>query len=749
MSNTSDKSKEKQSIQLVVTAAAIIAISAITCMISYSMMLFSGPCPDFVGSGIALFLLAGAIGTTLYSLGASYPGIYGSIQDIPVAIGAVMGVAIAASMPDAGQEVVFSNIFVAIALSTVFTGIAFFLLGYFKLGNIVRYVPYPVVGGVLAGTGWLLIKGGMQVSTGVGFKMANVATFFQTADMLQLGCAAVFSLCLIILGKRFPSNNFIMPGVIALSIGGFLVAWNLTGATSAELKSQGWLIASLPQEALWQSLTLPNLADVNWLLVFKQAGSISTIVVLAVVSFLLNETGVEFVAGGDFDINKDLYVSGGINLLTAPLGAPASFIYLGSTTLATNMGVRSRLMGPMISVAILVTLLFGAGFLSVFPNFISGGILLFLGLSIISEWVFDVRKTIPTIDFLIICTIVVVVETVGFLEAVGVGLLASVVIFTVRYSAISVVKNTLFGSDVSSNKGRTIVDEKILEHNPRRIMMLELDGFIFFGSANKLYERIKDTMVLNSGVVQHMLFDMRLVQGIDSSAMTSLKKMALFLEEESVAMYIVGLDDDVAKLLQLGGVSSEVLKSLTYMESMDNAIEFCEDSVIRFAKEQIALGEQSDSSVDLLHTSYDEMVAALDMQERFEILVGKLKPHLETREVKAGKHLYEQGDSTDDMFFIMRGQVTLSRLSSNNKPVRIRTLGPWSITGELAAFLGHGAPYSATVTQDVKMHVLTGPQRKEIEQSQPEVAAMLQQLIIVMLGNQVAKTSKSVALDVT
>jgi SulP family sulfate permease len=74
--------------------------------------------------------------------------------------------------------VLFANIFTAIALATVLTGIAFLLLGYFKLGNLVRFIPYPVMGGFLAATGWLLFKGGLQVSTGFGFQVLQVASFF-------------------------------------------------------------------------------------------------------------------------------------------------------------------------------------------------------------------------------------------------------------------------------------------------------------------------------------------------------------------------------------------------------------------------------------------------------------------------------------------------------------------------------------------------------------------------------------------
>ena len=69
---------------------------------------------------------------------------------------------------------VFLTVVAATLVVTVLCGVVFLVLGTFRLGNLVRFVPYPVVGGFLAGTGWLLFKGGIYVASGVLAAPAHV-----------------------------------------------------------------------------------------------------------------------------------------------------------------------------------------------------------------------------------------------------------------------------------------------------------------------------------------------------------------------------------------------------------------------------------------------------------------------------------------------------------------------------------------------------------------------------------------------
>jgi SulP family sulfate permease len=734
---------DRQAAQAILISTFIVGVAAISSMVSYATLIFADTCPDFLGAGIALFFLAGCIIPIIFAMFSYYPGTYGSIQDIPVAISAVMAVSLVEMLPGAGQKIIFSNVFVAIAISTILTGICFVFLGYFRLGNLVRFIPYPVMGGFLAGTGWLLVKGGLQVSTSVSFRLADVFHFLNNVNMLQLACGLIFGGGILFLKRRFPSNKFILPASIISSFLVFTFTAKLMGYSSDNLSRGGWLVGPLPEAALWRSMEFPDLKLVEWSLIIKQIGSISSIIVLSVISFLLNESGVELVVGGDFEINRDLKVTGGANMATGFLGVPSSYIYLGSTVTASRIGGRHRSLGVLIGVLLLMVFFAGASFLSLFPKFVAGGLLLFLGLSLMSEWLIDALKTIPVIDFTIICSIVLIIEFVGFLEGIGIGILASIIIFVFRYSTINVIKNRFDGSTLNSSKDRSIPDQRILEHNAERMLILQLDGFIFFGTGNGLYESVKQNVTEPGRNLRFILMDMTLVRGIDSSAIKSFQKLAQLLVKSQIELLIVNLDDNILKILDTGGFTPNEYKCLQYFKDLDHAIEHCEDIIIeseksRMREERLKEGQ---TDIDIIQSTYTDMLAALELQEIFENMISKMMPYLKRVPIKTGDHLYRQKDICKDVFFIMRGQVTLSRKNRRGESTRIRTLGPWTITGELGAFTDYRAPYDALVVKDGHAFKLDEKSKLQLETDNPELASELHKLIITMLGNQLMKTS--------
>ncbi len=737
---------DSKTMQSILVATVVVGIGMISTMVSYAALIFSGSCPEYLGTGVALFLLAAGLMAIVFSLFSSYPGTFGSIQDIPVAIAAMIGLSLVELLPNASQAGIFSNLFVAVAISTVLTGICFVLLGYFKLGNLVRFIPYPVMGGFLAGTGWLLMKGGIQVTTSVKFSLAGISTFVTEVNPTQLACGLTFGIGLLILNRRFASNNYIMPGVIIVSFMLFALTTTFLGLSGETLSSNGWLIGPLPKTALWKTIAFPDLNLVDWSVILSQTGSISTIIILSAISFLLNESGVELVAGGDFEFNKDLYVTGGINIASGMLGAPSAFIFLGSTSLGTRMGARHRLFGILIGLLLLTIFFMGATLLSFFPNFIAGGLLVFLGLGLVLEWMVDARKTIPTIDLVIIGAIVLIIEFIGFLEGVGIGILASVLIFVFRYSSINVIKNIFDGSHLHSSKDRSIPDQRILEYNAEKMLILELDGFIFFGTANGLYEKVKLYASDSEKNLQFVIMDMHLVRGIDSSAIKSFQKLVQFLEKNEIELLIVRLSEDIQKMMESGGFSGKAYKQLQYFQDLDHSIEYCEDLIVNSEKQRMQKKESKDglTNVDLMQASYQEMMAALDIQEMFESIVERLKPYLLEKTVPSGEYLYKQNEPCNHVFFIKRGQVTLSKKSHHDKTTRLRTLGPWTITGELGAYLDHLTPYDAVATKDAQIFLLTLEKRVQMESEQPTLASEVQKLIIIMLGNQLMKTSQMI-----
>ncbi|MBN2122986.1 MAG: SulP family inorganic anion transporter, partial [Deltaproteobacteria bacterium] len=245
------------------TAMGIFGVLSTSFVVSFASLVFSSSCPEYLAASVALFLLAGCVLSIIIASLSSYSGVIAMIQDVPVAVSGLIALSLAGMLTDTDPQTLFANIFAAIALSTLLTGACFLLLGTFKLGNLVRFIPYPVMGGFLAATGWLLFKGGLQVSTGIGFELLHPVAFFQRIDYPQLACAVVFGVGLLVLTRRFPASMLVAPGTILGSLVLFLLAAGLLGYSTEDLGNHGWLLGPLPDQPLWRSVAFPDFSLID------------------------------------------------------------------------------------------------------------------------------------------------------------------------------------------------------------------------------------------------------------------------------------------------------------------------------------------------------------------------------------------------------------------------------------------------------------------------------------------------------
>ena len=164
---------------LVTAAFTIIACS------SFAALIFAGPLEPFVGRGIWLGLFTALVVGVLVSLMSSYPGAIAIPQDRVVPILALMAASMTARMGSASPQDKCLVVMAAIAVVSLVTGSFPFLLGRLRLGNLICYIPYPVIGGFLAGSGWLLVRGSLRVMTGHALSLDTIPLFFRSAALAQ------------------------------------------------------------------------------------------------------------------------------------------------------------------------------------------------------------------------------------------------------------------------------------------------------------------------------------------------------------------------------------------------------------------------------------------------------------------------------------------------------------------------------------------------------------------------------------
>jgi len=715
------------------TAGLIVGITDVSMEISLAALIFSGVLSPYVAHGIG-FILFGAFAILLIgALTSSIPGAMTIPQDTPAAILALIAAGVASSMPaTATLDETFITAVAAIIATTLLTGLIFLFFGRFKLSGFARFIPYPVVGGFLAGTGWLLAKGAFSVMTDTNFTLDNFSLLFQTEILLHWLPGLIFALALLMILRR-SSHFLVIPGMLALGIGLFYIALAVTGVSISQAAELGWLLGPFEQEALFQPLTFASLAQVNWPAIATQLDKIGAVIVLSLISLLLNTSALEVAVKEDIDMNRELQSAGLANLIAGLFGSPVGYPALSLTVLAHRLNAKTRLAGVIAALFCGVVLVFGASLLTYFPKPILGGILLFMGLSFLVEWVIDARTRLPRIDYLLVLMILIAIASIGFLEGIAIGVLAAVVMFVVSYSQINAVKHSLSGETYRSKVERPLVHRQTLQERGGEIFILQMQGFIFFGTAQKLLDRIKERLQNpECQRLHYVILDFRQVVLLDSSAVFSITRMKQLAESQKIHMVWTNLSPAIVHLMEKGGLVDETDDSFLIFPTLDHGLEWCENQIL--ARQGI--------------TDLTGVIEKIERQLKRAIPdlkdVERLTKYLERKEVEENEYLMHQGDQPDEMYFIEAGLLSAQLELPDGNILRLRSMRGGTTVGEMGMYLGNTRTASVVAERGSIVYRLTKDVLKKMEREDPEVAALLHQWIASLLAERLADNNRTI-----
>jgi SulP family sulfate permease len=427
-------------------AGWIVGLMQLVLALSLGALIFAGEPPHFLAAGIGLALLASIIAGVITSLFTSLPGAVAGVQDVPAAILALIAASLLRNLPpDAGATEKFVTVAAVMGLSALLTGLFFWILGRFRLGRLVRFLPYPVVGGFLAATGWLLATGAIGLMSGAPFGTAS----FQPQLLLRWLPGLLIAVVLFVVLNR-SDHALAIPATLAAATGLFFTTALFSGTTPGELSAAGWLLGPFPDGGLWQPLLPADLGSVRWEAVGGSAISIAAILLMSAVGLLLNGTGLEIATRRDVDLNRELKLAGVANMISGLAGGLVTYHLLSVSMISFKLKAANRLTGLVGAGVCALALTVGASGLALFPRAVLGGLLLFLGLSFLKEWVVDAWFRLPRGDYFVVILILLLAAAMGFLEAVGLGIVAAVVLFVINYSRTDVVRHKLSGASQQS-----------------------------------------------------------------------------------------------------------------------------------------------------------------------------------------------------------------------------------------------------------------------------------------------------------
>ena len=693
--------------------------------ISFASLIFSGPLASNLPLGIGAALFSGAVIIIVSSLINSAPGMIASVQDSTTVILALIAANLTAGFP--GPDGALGTVLAGIGIATLLSGVTMLALGYFKLGRLVRYIPYPVVGGFLAGTGLLLVQGSIGVMADYELTWQNLGALLQPGQ-LALWLPGVVCALTLFSGLRKIKHWLAMPALLLGLIGAFYLGLLISGISLTEARQMGLLMEGM-SEIRWQPLSPAVLAAVDWRLLLRQSGNLGGLLVISLVSLLLNATGLEVVMGKEANLDRELRASGLANVLSGLGGGLVGYHAASLTTLNLRIGGRGRLPGVVTGLVPALTLIGGAALLSYFPTPLAGGFLLMVGLDFLDEWILQGRRRFTPVEYAVVLVIMGAIFFTDFLIGVGLGLAIMIAIFVVRYSQVEVVEYMLDGSQIRSNIERPAVQRRALARQGGRILILKLGGYIFFGTAHKMLEQARARLSdPNRPAVGYLLLDLQRVSGMDSSAGLSFGKIVQLAEEGGMALAWSGAGEGLQR--RLDAMFEELASRLPRFPDLDRGLEWCEEQLLE------ELGLEAAAPAAGLREQLAQLGMATAAAER-------LMAFLERAPLEAGEYLMRQGEPADEMFFIESGRVSVYLEKAGGAASRLRTLNPGSTAGEVGLYLGQPRTASVRADRPSMAYRLSRESLQRLEGEAPETAAAFHALMARLLSEVVTMTTQA------
>ena len=368
------------------------------------------------------------------------------------------------------------------------------------------------------------------------------------------------------------------------------------------------------------------------------------------------------------------------------------------------------------------TLFAGMSAILYIPKFVLGSVLIYLGIELLMEWVYEAWFRFSRVDFSVIVIILVTLAVRGVLEGVIAGLILAVFTFVVSYSRVSVIKFAFTGREYHSRVTRAPYEQQVLETYGDELYIMRLEGFIFFGTANGIFERLREHIKSTTvNKIKYSLFDFSKVTGIDSTGMLSFARMMQWSQEQGITLVFAGLTEKMQKqfIQENLSIKDETLK---FFADADHGIEWCENEIVA-------------TNLADLHIEKDisEQLKAILVDDNVE----KLIPYLHRREYRPGEYLIREGDAADFIYFSHSGQVTAQLEAPGKNPVRLETINSGRTVGEIAFFLGTRRTASVVANQDSVVYSLSMEDLNQMEVSDPEAANLFHRLSVILLSQRV------------
>ena len=593
-----------------------------------------------------------------------------------------------------------------------------------------RYIPYPIVGGFLAGLGWLIFNAAFAVVVDHRVSAQTLPILLGDGVVMRWLPALTFAVCVLVLQARI-RNVMIMPVMIILAVVLFYAWAQFVVGDLDALAEAGWFLPEVPESIAWPPLDVAAIARIDPAMIGASAGGILTLIVVCTLNVFFRASAQELVSGRELDFNRECTVNGAANVVSGVAGGGV-LGYHGpiSTALVELTDVYGRLVGLILALMFWLTLMFGSAFFALIPRLLPAGLLMYFGLQFMKDWLLDSWFTLPKQDYMIVAVIALATAFFGLLNGLGLGLALAMSFFVLEYSRMDVVKQKLSGGVHRSNLDRSFAENQYLQREGEKILILRLQGYLFFGTAYRFYQQLKSIISADEeDEIQYIVLDFKSVRGCDASTINDFRKLKQLTDRSGIELLFSSVRPDLRPLLAGGDILERKAGRPQFYYDLDHAMEWCENALLEgaalFAKAQVTVEEQLAQH------------AIIDSRD-----ASALHKYLERVETAAGDVIVRQGDESDALYFIESGRVDVLLQGEGPEVLRLRSMTAGTVIGEVGFYLKKARTASIVVTEPGVLQRLSLEALQEMEATDPHTASALHMFITCALSDRLSTTNR-------
>ena len=434
-------------------------------------------------------------------------------------------------------------------VATMMAGVLLILLGLFKLGTVIKFIPYPIIIGFTSGIAVTIFTTQIADIFGLDFGGEKVPGDFIGKWMLYFkhfdtvnwwnALVSVVSVFIIAITPKFSKK---VPGslvaIILVTVAVYLLK-QYAGITSIDTIGDRFSIkAELPSAAV---------PEINWEAVRELFPVAITIAVLGAIESLLSAAVADGVIGDRHDSNTELIAQGVANVVSPLFGGIPATGAIARTMTNINNGGKSPVSGIVHAVVLLLILLFLMPLAQYIPMACLAGVLVIVSYNMSGWRVFMGLLKNPKSDVTVLLITFFLTVIFDLTVAIEVGLLIACVLFMKRVmetTQISVIKNEL---DPNLESDMEVHEEHLII--PDGVEVYEINGPYFFGIATKF----EDMMAQLGDRPKIRIIRMRKVPFIDSTGIHNLTTLCHMSQNENIHIILSGVNDNVHKVLEKSG----------------------------------------------------------------------------------------------------------------------------------------------------------------------------------------------------